>query len=43
MNHNTIDPRTRSLAHGVSRRTVLNRFDVNLTALVVVSSPHRRD
>jgi hypothetical protein len=43
MNQNTIDPVARSLGHGVSRRTVLNRFDVILTALVVVSSPRRGD
>ena len=43
MNHNTIDPRTRSLGHGVSRRTVLNRFDVIPTALEAVSSPWRGD
>ena len=43
MNQNTIDPRTRSLGHGVSRRTVLNRADVILTALVAVSSPQRGD
>ncbi len=43
MNHNTIDPRTRSLGHGGSRRTVLNRFDVIPTALEAVSSPHRGD
>ena len=43
MNQHTIDPGTRSLGHGVSRRTVLNRFDVILTALEAVSEPPRGD
>jgi hypothetical protein len=37
MNPNTIDSGTRSLGHGVSRRTVLNRCDVIPTALEAVS------